>query len=341
MSSKDLKTYFELEKELTSNKLRQVYFISAFDGYFTNRFLQKLQNIKFHSTERNENYFIRYADETSIDQLIELCTNFTSLFSTEKLVVVKRSEKYSRNYSKLIEFTSKTFISTTLVLIFDRETVLEKKMYDKAEFFELSELKDADYIKWIKEEINIDGYSIDSAALNYFIDNIPKVFDLVYQEIIKIKCYLSEQQEKKITIETLNKLLGYSEESTPLELLTAILDKDTNRTLQISDYLLNSASFNEINLVSMLSYYFGDLLCFKSKEFSKTQRNELYNKYRIWGDRSGFARTYSNKITFGDLSEGFNKIVSVEHKLKTSMLDSKVLFTSLVKDLSSGDYLRN
>jgi DNA polymerase III delta subunit len=53
----------------------------------------------------------------------------------------------------------------------------------------------------------------------------------------------------------------------------------------------------------------------------------------MWGSRARFAKNYHKKINISSLENSIKKILETDQKLKTSMLDSKILMASLVEEL--------
>ncbi|MGH2575721.1 MAG: hypothetical protein ACRDFC_08505, partial [Ignavibacteria bacterium] len=113
----------------------------------------------------------------------------------------------------------------------------------------------------------------------------------------------------------------------------SILEKDKKRSMDIADYLLNKSQINEIYLLTIISSYFTDLICFKTPGFSGKAPNEYYNKYKIWRDRADFAKKYHHKIKAEELDKVFSNLLETDRKIKTSMIDPKMLVTSLIEEL--------
>ena len=131
-------TYLDFEKEIKAGKVRSVYYVMALDNYFISRASAVLREKLFGSAENKENFFLRYGDESSVDEILDLCNNFSSLFSTAKVLVVKRCEKLFKKFSELEEYSNKPDKDTTLLLCFDKEFVIEKKINKNIAFYDFS-----------------------------------------------------------------------------------------------------------------------------------------------------------------------------------------------------------
>lgn len=328
-----MKTFLDFQTEVNAGKLGNVYFIAATDGYFVQKAGELLREKLFGSAENRDNFFLRYADDTPLNELIDLCSNFSSLFSTQKIIVLKRCEKYSRKLGELRDFAGKPQSDTYLLLVFEKDYVLEKKLDRDEKFYDFSELPERTLFEWVKKEFENRGIRIENDAVLELISNIPSSFDLLISEIEKISNYSFGISDPIISKELILQFTGYDKEYTPDELIHSIIKKDQKKAFAIIDNLLNSKGLNEIYLLSIISNYYMDLISFKTKGLDSMDSKLLYQKYKLWGDRVKFAKNYHKSINIHSLECSLEKILSTEVKLKTSMLDSRILMTSLVEEL--------
>lgn len=328
-----MKTFIDFQSELNSGKIRNVYYIAALDNYFISKAGEVLREKLSGSKDNKDNFFLKYADESSLQEIIDLSANFASLFSSQKIIFVKRCEKFSRKLNDLIDFFKNPTQDTYTLLIFDKDYVLEKKLNKDLEFYDFTELPAKALNDWVKSEFEKREIKIDDGALEFFISSVPGSFDLLTAEIDKISNYDFEGSDKIITKDLILKSTGYDKEYTPDELIYSIIKKDHKRALQILDNLINSSGLNEIYLLSIISNYYMDLISFKTKGFENGDKSAMYGKYKMWGERAKFAKNYHKLLNINSLELSFNLILDTDKKLKTSMLDSKILMTSLVEEL--------
>jgi DNA polymerase III delta subunit len=336
--SKEKKTYSDFENEINAGKLQPVYYVAVSDNYFLRK-AEELLRVKITgSKDSRESFFIKYADETSGEEIIDLCRNFSSLFSASKIVIVKRCEKFGKKLDAVLEYVQNPDPDTTLLLAFDKEYVTEKKLEKEIQFYDFTDLPDDNFRAWVKSEFQIRGCSIEPAELDVFISEIPRNFDLVENEISKISNYceeVSEGHQIKVTKEILYKFTGYDTAYSPEELMSSILRKDAKNAIEILDNMLNKGGISEIYLLNIITGYYMDLMSAKTKGFDSADYGEIYSKYKIWGDRVNFVKNYKNQVNDEDFEQIYAKILETDQKLKTSMLDSKVLITSLVEELAN------
>jgi DNA polymerase III delta subunit len=326
-------TFLDIKKDITAGKPRNVYYIAALDNYFVSKAGEALREKLFGSKENRDNFFIKYADETPFQEIIDLNSNFSSLFSPIKIVIVKRCEKYSRKLPDLFEYFKKTDPDSYFLFVFEKDYVLEKKLDKEIDFYDFSELPQKAVKDFAKGEFQARGCSISDEELDFFIASVPQSFDLLVSEIEKISNYDFGSGEKIISKDIILEFTGYDKEYSPEELIYSIINKNSKRALGILDNLLNVSGLNEIYLLSIISNYYIDLISFKTRGLENAENNVIYGKYKMWGSRARFAKNYHKKINISSLENSIKKILETDQKLKTSMLDSKILMASLVEEL--------
>jgi len=328
-----MKTFLDFQAEIISGKIRNVYFIASSDSYFVSKAGELLREKLFGSADNKDNYFLRYGDESTIDEIMDLSNNTTSLFSSQKIIVLKRVEKYSRKIKELFDFLKKTDHDTYIMVVFDKDYVIEKK-YDKDnDFYDFSDLPQDSLSTFIRNEFESRGFTISADDLEFFISSVPQSIDLLLTEVEKLSNYEFESSDKTITRELILKFIGYDKEFSPGELMAAVLSRDKRRSIEVLEGLSSSAGFSEIYLLSIMSNYYMDLISFKTKGFENKDSGTLYSKYKMWGERAKFSQKYHKSLNLSSLEKSFNIILDTDLKLKTSMLNSKILMTSLVEEL--------
>lgn len=330
-----MRTFLDFRKEISSGKMRNVYYIASVDNYFLLKAGEILREKLFGSKESKENFFLKYADETPMQELFDLTSGGASLFSSQKLVIVKRCEKYSRKLSEFMERSKEKSDDSFILYAFDTSFVYEKKLdqISGIEFYDFSELPHRELYDWVKQEFETNGITINTDALDLFITSIPSSFDLLSSEIEKVSNYDFEGKEQVLTKEIILQFIGYDREYSPEELMVSIVKKDQNRAFTILNNLLNTKALNEVYLLSLISNYYMDMLSFKSAGLDAMDNRLIYQRYKMWGDRVKFAKSYHKLLNIKSLESSFDKIIDTDKKLKTSMLDPKILMTSLVDEL--------
>jgi DNA polymerase-3 subunit delta len=328
-------TYLDFEKKVQAAKIEQVYYILASESYFVNKAGELLKEKIFGKGNSYENYFLKYGDENNADEIINLCSNFSSLFSSQKVVLVKKCEKIGRNLKELLEYCKKPDPDTTLLLAFDKEYALEKKLHKELKFYDFTDLPDIEFRDWIKQRVIEYGCQIEENAIDELLNSLPRSFEIINSEIAKISNYFTSDDRKKvITAPIVLKFTGYDSEYMPYDLISAIIRNDSVKALEILNNLLNVSKVNEVYLLSIINGAYMDMLA-AGQDFEKANKNEYFTKYKLWADKLFFIQSHYKYIKNKDFSSAFQKIIDTDLKLKTSMMEPSVLLTSLVQELAN------
>lgn len=331
-----MRTFNEFRNEVLSGKLKNVYYVAASDSYFVSKAGDILREKLFGSAANRDNFFLRYADDTSVQDVSDLASNFASLFASEKVIIVKRCEKYSRKMAEFLEITEsigKKDKSTFLMLVFDPAFVADKKLDDKREFYDFSDLPQKDLYDWVRSEFEERDIAVQNDALDLFVTSIPRSFDLLSSEIEKVSNFEFEGSDRTLTKEIILQFIGYDREASPDELVLAIAKKDRNRAFSVLDNLLNSKGMNEVYLLSMISGFYMDIISFKTRGLDSMDSRMLFQKYKMWGDRAKIAKNCHKSMDLQSLHKSFGRLIDTDKKLKSSQVDPKILMISLVQDL--------
>lgn len=327
--------YFDFEKKVKSGIVEPVYFVLSEDNYFLSRAGSLLKEKLTGSSVNNENYFLKYGDEVSVDDIINLSSNFSSLFSQRKIIVVKKCEKFGRKLDTLLEFLGNPSPDTTMLLSFSKEYIEEKKLNSTIDFYDFTELPEREYMEWLKKEFSGQGCAIDEDSLELFADYVPRVFELVVNEVKKVSDYLSSSENKVVSRDVIMKLSGYDSEFTSMDLVSNMVSGKDADALKTLDYLLNKESINEIFLLSIITSIYMDLMATRNENIQNLQNRAFYMNYKIWGDRINFVKEHQKYAKNLDFERIFTKLIDTDSKLKSTMIDAKVLLISLVQEISS------
>lgn len=327
-------TYLDFVKDVKADVLKQVYYISASDNYFLNKAGEMLREKLSGSASDRNNYFVRYADETNVDEILDLCQNYTSLFSDKKILIVKKCEKLSRKLDDIKAYEANPDPGTILLLVFDKEYVNDKKLDKQHSFYDFSDLPEEDYLIWVKKEFEAKNCKINEEELMLFITSVPRNFDLIENEVMKMSNYYDDADEKDriISKEVILKYIGYDSEFTPYELMDAIMRKDIKKSMEIMDFLLNRGSVSPVFLLSVINGYYMDLLAFKNRSLNDWSANN-FSKYPLWGDKISIVRSFSKVLKLSQLADAFEKLQETDLKLKSTMIEPNILFSTLVERL--------
>jgi len=322
-------TFADFKKELLTGRIKPVYFISLYDNFLLDEAGKLLRREIFGSEEQRDNYFVKYGDEIKYDELLEMCSDLPSLFSSKKIIVLKRAEKLGRNLSYLLTYSQSPSPDTILLLGLDADYVVDNRLYSAAEVYNFCNLSYSEMEGWIRDEFARYGQSIGDNELGLFLASASSSPSAVKQEIDKIANYAGSESE--ISGEFILASLGYERSYSPDDLLTAVLNKESAKSIDILDALLNRSGVNEVYLLSLFAAFFLDLLIVKYAK--RLDYSELFAKYRLWRKRVQFVENYRGKVGAGQFRRIIAELVTADRQIKTTMVEPKVIMTALVEKL--------
>lgn len=286
-----------------------------------------------------------YSDNSEFLSLLNECSN-TSFFSDKNIYVYKiiktTGVRGLRKDDK--ELLVKYLINpnpNSLLILHVAEEGFDSSNFDfladtPCEMVAISPATEETLIQWALEKF--EDYKITREVISFLLQFINISYDELFTEIEKLKrfCYT----KKEVTAEDVIQCVGLSKEFNENEFISAVLNKEKSKAIKIYDSLTLKADKDLFLLYLLKNAYIGILKLF-DKETTSMSDNELLRILRIWD--SGYQarinrlnlfkkiRASTNEIK---IKKAINYIYETDKKLKTSDTDSRVLFVTLVKNLS-------
>ncbi len=331
-----MKTFPDFKRDLSSSKSGNLFFISASEGYFISKAIRLLKEKLLNDVSSNDNFYHLYADSLDLSQLLDITSNSASLFSSTKIVVVRRCELLKKKLDTFLDEIKKAE-DTFLLLCFDSEFVIEKKLTARFNFYDFSSLQPNEYFDWAKNEFKENGYEPNDEFLNKYLSILPQHFDLVSNEIKKICTYLIKSNITPENNSQLNDLI-FREGSLGIninELFKEVVKKNNYSAHKILNDLIEKESMSEIFIVSLLISFYSDLLIFKNKDVN-VQSRDLYTRYQIWGERAKIANSLVNDMSVELVLSSLNNIQKADYLLKFTQISPGLIMVSLIESLATG-----
>lgn len=188
-------------------------------------------------------------NSVTLDEVIEEAAYF-SLFDDSKYMVVKNAsvfgasnrggeDKVSKKDSKLLKYLEDP--NPTTVLIFtingkiDGKKKIVKTIKDKYNYIEIPDLKVWEIYDKFSTSLKKEGYKIDKDTLYYIINNSLNNYDLVYNEILKIKLYYGDK--KDIKYEDVKHIVSHVLEDNDFKFVDAVMAKKMEDAFKLLDDL--------------------------------------------------------------------------------------------------------
>ena len=304
------------------------YLIYGDEDYFINKEINKLKSkykdydlIIYDMLEENINAAIRDA-------------SMVSLFSSNKLIICENSIFLTTSKCDIDHDTASLlkYINSesecVLVLIVNGELDNRKKVVkelNKCNVIKCNKLKE--YNTFVRNYCKENGYTIDSDAINLFLEKLTDNLYIISNELDKLFIYKEDKNINKDDVELVtSKIIN----SNIFDLINAIVKKNIDKSLELYDDLL-LINEEEIKLIVTLANQFR--LIYQVKTMFKKGFTELDISKKL--DVHPYRIKLSNEvnITLDECLLYLKKLSLLDEEIKTGKIDKKVGFEKFILSL--------
>ncbi|MCX7908283.1 MAG: DNA polymerase III subunit delta [Ignavibacteria bacterium] len=283
----------------------------------------------------------------------------SSFFFAEKLIVFKNIEKIFSKKSKKDKLDTHEFLLKRIILdppenvfiifiSFDENLFGISKKYQKDKniieglkfpfdlllklhyWLEFPKMYENQIRNWFIQRAKEIGLFWDNDALDFFFENTNLSLWELNNELEKITSFLGNQ--KKVTLSILKSVLSVNKEINIFEITSLISKRDFSGSINFIEQVL-SFSRQELLLLNLIYKYFKNLLVLFETSKESNDKNLLAKSigvsYYFFEDYLIGLRNYSKN----DVENALKSIAHVDHKLKSSAIDTKYLFYNLLWDI--------
>ena len=254
-------TFEQIMTGLKSRKYFPVYFLTGEEPYFIDAISDYISENVLSETEKTFNQIIMYGKDSSVYSVLDAAKRFP-MVSSFQVVILKEAQNL-KEIDKLQFYLEKPLKSTILVICYkdkgDKRLKLFKnidKIKDIA-FFESKKLYDNQVQTWITNFLTDHGFTIVPVATSLLTEYIGTELNKIVNELNKLMISL-QPNEKKITVEHIEKNIGISKEYNVFELNKAIGEKNILKANSIINYFSRNAKSRENETVDVVRSLFSN-----------------------------------------------------------------------------------
>lgn len=278
-----------------------------------------------------------------LDEVLEEAA-YISLFLEKKYMVVKNAnifgssnkkksdeEKVSKKDEKLLDYLESPNSNTILIFTLNGKIDSKKKICkiikEKYNLIEIPELKPKEIYSKIEKKLKKEGYTIDYNTLYYVINACQNNYDLVVNEVEKIKLYYSKPCE--IILKDVKKIVCNNIEDNNFKFVEMIMNKNIKEAFKIYDDLMIQ-KIEPIMLLSMLAKEIRNTLLVKGhlNKYSKKEMMKLLNiNYDFQIDKY-----INNSYLFKEreLEDYLVLLCDLDYKIKNGKISNKLALETFI-----------
>lgn len=278
-------------------------------------------------------------NSSSMEEIINEAGYF-SLFDDKKTIIVKNSSIFGSDkinetdtnllINYLMNPNENTTIIFTLIGKTDGKKKIVKAIKEKFQYIEIEKYNINDLTIKIREIVKKDGYTIDNESIDYIINSCLGNYDLIYNEVEKIKLYYNEPC--KFNIEEVKKITSKAIEDNNFKFIDAVINKDIKKIYKyIDDFeIIKVEPIALINLLAReyrLTYIAKTL--YDEKKAINTIAREL--KLQNWQVDKILKNTF--RFTYEDLEENLLILNECDLQLKKVYFDKYSILKAYILKL--------
>ncbi len=281
-----------------------------------------------------------HSDEADLNEILSESGNL-GFFSEKKINLIEYVKKQGgRGIKKEDKKSLLTYVKSpnpdTLLIIAVLDETISPSIFDELNVPEIrifvvakpseQELKD-----WMTEKL--PNYKLEPNVLEYLISHIELSYDSAYEELNKLIIYNADNEI--ITIDSVNKCIGFSKDYSETDFVKAILSKNTTKAIAIYKNLYLKSDI-ELRLLGYLNNVFFNLSKLIDPTFDRN--SNLKFELKLFTDYEEMLKLYTDyvrNINELKIKKGFDYICRTDLMVKYSKYDRYTVFTSLIHNLTN------
>ncbi|MGH1366535.1 MAG: DNA polymerase III subunit delta [Calditrichia bacterium] len=315
--------------------LQPVYFIYGDENFLIDALVQKITAAFIGTPDKEINYFLRYAPEAAMEDVLSL-TAGASLFS-EKKVVVYRDFQQLRNppMDKLLSYLKRTDPDICLVITARIDSVNQAK-YQKiaglASMVHVTSLREGDLNRFIQDEFKRYNKTIDTEALQTLMYLVGEKIHDLKTEIAQVVNFYRDRGA--ITSADIEAVVGVHAVQNVFELTRQIARKNLDEAVFTTRNLLEKGESAHAILALLTRHM---IILWKIRGFYNSgQKNEktIMQRLRLYPKQF---RAYVSELThwsLPQLKKSLSLLEECDRLLKSGQSTEHVIMDMLIFKLN-------
>ncbi len=335
MNQKTSYSATQFYSDLKAHNIAPVYLFYGEEDFLVKQYSDRLQKAVLQPGDEDFNLDIFYGNESDAAAVVNAALAFPMM--AEKRLVVVRDIHFMNDSSMqlLVKYAERPSPTTCLCLTSSKlngTKSVVKKLKQLARCIESKPLYDNQIPDWIQTHIMSRGYSISEEAATLLHINVGNSLRRLSSEIDKIE--LLKKDDKNITIEDIETIVGSTKEFNVFEFCDAVAARDNEKSLRIINRLLELGE-SPIGVLVMLTRHYTILTKTKELVTKRASKNDMASTLKVnpyFVDKYvSQARLYSRD----NLRNIFQLLLQADQHLKTSYQKPKLVIESLLFEIYS------
>lgn len=322
-------------KEIRSGKIFPLYLFFGEEEFLVETILNQALEILIDPSSKDFNCNTYHAEGSSPAEILDTARTLPFM-ADRRVIVIKRVDAAKQAFMEnlnLLKYLESPYKETCIIFT-AREVDQRKKFYKNilknGKPVHFAKLKPYQATKWIIKSIKEKGCEVETSAAEYLADVFNGNLNRINSEIEKIILYSGKQ--KKIDLNTVQKVAGNPKVDSIFELTDAIGEKSIKSCINNMENLLTHGAL-PLQVLGMISRQFRLIWQAKVLADKKVPSGEIAKKTGVHPYFVSKIVSQAGKFTGENLVFTFKRLLQADLELKTSARSPVLVMESLVIDL--------
>lgn len=254
-------SFDQLMRNLVNKVYSPIYFLHGDEPYYIDEVISYIENNVLNEADKAFNQTVVYGRDVTGRDIADRCRVY-SMLNNYQVIIVKEAQDLTANNRKLDDlepYIENPQENTILVMGYKYKKIDKRKSFykklkksDKVTFLETKKVYDNQIPGWIEKYVKEKGYSIDAVSTRLLADYVGNDLGRLVNEINKL--FITADESKKITPETIETNIGISKDFNIFELTKALGSKDVFKAQQIVHYFEANPKDNPLQMITIMLY---------------------------------------------------------------------------------------
>ncbi|MBN2030558.1 DNA polymerase III subunit delta [bacterium] len=329
--------YHEVIKEIESGKLAPVYFFFGEEIFLIDTLVRKIIETITDSTTKDFNCDLFDGDQVDGETVVNTASSFP-MMTDRRLVVLKSVQRLSvSDKDRILTYVQSPLESTCFICTankIDRRNRFYSSFIKHSHWSESKKLYENQAVHWVRKQLQEKGVTLSSEGATFLVQQVGTSLWCLFNEIEKILTFA--HGKKRLELEDIITVVGFSRKFNIWELTDAIGRKDLNHALIVLNQLMDEGQ-SPPGIIMDLSRR---IFLFMRMRAMLDRGLSLDGVTKKLGLPPFFAKQYTDQIrhfTADELAYGVDVLLQSDTYIKTGYLNPDVVMTLMVHDLVRGN----
>ncbi len=318
----------QLNEDLKSGQLKQVYLLYGEEAYLRKQYKDKLQVALLGEGDAMNSHYFEGKDINS-GEVIDLAETMP-FFSERRVIVLENSGLFKSGGEKMAEYLAEPAPTAYFVFVeseVDKRSKLYKQVQQSGRVVEFAIQDERTLKRWIAGILKKDNKQITELAVEYFLDKVGTDMENIRSELEKLICYCMDKEV--VEREDIDKVCTTRISNHIFDMVTAIGDKQTKKALTLY-YDLLALKEPPMRILFLIARQCNTLLQVKQLKNKGFDNKKIGEKVGLPGFVAGKYVTQAAKFKEKELKKAVERCVEAEESVKTGRMNDTMSVELLI-----------